>query len=79
MILLQQIAKALAAKKNHALPDEFFRDLLDEHFSREEADRQMETAIDWGRYAELFEYDAAGQRLFLPEEAEQVAEAGAAG
>jgi len=79
VILLQQIAKALAAKKNHALPDEFFRDLLDEHFSREEADRQMETAIDWGRYAELFDYDASGQRLFLPEEAEQAAEAGAAG
>ena len=39
-------------KPNHTLPDEFFDDLLDEHFSEEEAKAQLETAINWGRYAE---------------------------
>jgi NitT/TauT family transport system ATP-binding protein len=66
--LLQQIQKALARKTDHTMPDEFFRDILDEHFSQEEADRQMETAIDWGRYAEIFDYDAGTKRLFMPEE-----------
>ena len=65
--LLQKIGRALRAKADHALPDEFFRDLLDEHFTAEEADRQLHTAIDWGRYAELFEYDAKSGRLTLHE------------
>jgi hypothetical protein len=26
----------------------------------------METAIDWGRYGELFEYDADDEQLMLP-------------
>ncbi len=72
--LLQQISRALNSKKDHSLPDEFFRDVLDEHFSKEESDRQMETAIDWGRYAELFDYDAGQKRLFLPEESDVAAE-----
>jgi NitT/TauT family transport system ATP-binding protein len=46
---------------------DFFLDLLDEHFPHEEAERQLTTAVDWGRYAELFEYDASDRRLYLPE------------
>jgi len=46
---------------------EFFRDLLDEYYPREEVERQFATAMDWGRYAELFEYDAREDRLYLPE------------
>jgi NitT/TauT family transport system ATP-binding protein len=65
--LLQKIDRALRAKTDHALPDEFFGDLLDEHFTSEEADRQLQTAIEWGRYAELFEYDAKSGRLTLHE------------
>jgi NitT/TauT family transport system ATP-binding protein len=65
--LLQQISKALGAKSDGAMPDDFFYDVLDEHFSDEEAQRQLETAIHWGRYAELFDYDANTGRLFLTE------------
>ena len=32
------------------------------------AQRQFETAIDWGRYAKLFEYDADEEIIQLPEE-----------
>ena len=46
---------------------EFFRDLLDEYFTEAELQRQLETAISWGRYAELFDYDADQKRFFLPE------------
>src|SRR4029450_1777958 len=28
--------------------------------------RQFETAVDWGRYAELFEYEASERRLSIP-------------
>jgi NitT/TauT family transport system ATP-binding protein len=43
--------------------EEFFHDVLDEQFSEEETLRQLETAISWGRYAELFDFDA-GRRRF---------------
>src|SRR6266852_6162507 len=65
--LLRQMEQALKAKSNRTLQDEFFRDLLDEHFSGDEARRQLETAIQWGRYAEIFDYDAATGRLTLTE------------
>jgi ABC nitrate/sulfonate/bicarbonate family transporter, ATPase subunit. len=42
--------------------------VLDEHFPADEAQRQLETAMEWGRYAELFEYDADKNRLRLPDE-----------
>lgn len=43
----------------------FFRDLLSHHYTSEQAERQLETATDWGRYAELYGYhaDAAEYRL----------------
>src|SRR5208283_555760 len=62
--LLRQITKALSSKSDHRLPDEFFHDILDEHFSEDETVKQLETAINWGRYAELFDHDAEGERFF---------------
>jgi len=65
--LLRQMEQSLKAKSNRTLPAEFFQDLLDEHFSEEEARRQLETAIQWGRYAEIFDFDAASGKLTLTE------------
>jgi NitT/TauT family transport system ATP-binding protein len=65
--ILRQMEQALKAKANRTLPAEFFQDLLDEHFSEDESQRQLETAIQWGRYAELFDYDAASGKLTLTE------------
>jgi NitT/TauT family transport system ATP-binding protein len=65
--LLRQMEQSLKAKADRTLPAEFFQDLLDEHFSQDEASRQLETAIQWGRYAELFDYDAASGKLTLTE------------
>ena len=61
--LLQQMISALQAKADGTMPLEFFHDLLDEHFSDDEARRQLDTAIHWGRYAELFDYDSVTGRL----------------
>lgn len=66
--LIRQITRALESKSNHTLPDEFFHDTLDEHFSEEETIQQLQTAINWGRYAGLFDYDSASAKFYIPEE-----------
>jgi len=65
--LIQQIRNALERKSDRAVPLEFFRDVLDEHLPAEEAQRQIETVLNWGRYAEIFTYDSATDRLLLDE------------
>jgi NitT/TauT family transport system ATP-binding protein len=34
-------------------------------FSPQEARNQLDTAIDWGRYAELYDYDSDDEELTL--------------
>ena len=63
--LFRQIDSALRAKSDHAIPLEFFRDILEEHFSEKEVKRQLETVLNWGRYAEIFDYDRDSDRLIL--------------
>jgi NitT/TauT family transport system ATP-binding protein len=63
--LIQQMHAALQSKKDHQMELEFFRDLLREHFSKDEAARQIETALNWGRYADLFTFDAESDRWSL--------------
>lgn len=65
--LLRQMEQSLKAKTDRTLPAEFFEDLLDEHFSEVESRRQLETALQWGRYAEIFDFDAASGKLTLTE------------
>ncbi|MBN9630758.1 MAG: nitrate/sulfonate/bicarbonate ABC transporter ATP-binding protein [Actinobacteria bacterium] len=36
------------------------------YYGTDDAQRQLDTAIDWGRYGELFEFDADSGRLLLP-------------
>jgi NitT/TauT family transport system ATP-binding protein len=68
VLLLRQIVRAVDTKSDHSVPEEFFHDLLDEQFTEEVTLRQLETAINWGRYAELFDFDAARRRFILPEQ-----------
>jgi len=68
--ILRLIENTLHAKRDHAIGEEFFRDILDEHFSSDEVERQFETALNWGRYAEIFDYDSESGRLFHREEAD---------
>jgi NitT/TauT family transport system ATP-binding protein len=63
--LLQQMKTTLESKSDHAMPLEFFRDVLDEYFPVEEMKQQIDTALNWGRYAEIFEYDSENDRLQL--------------
>ena len=61
--ILKQMDSILKRKSDHAMADEFFNDILDEHFAEEEVQRQFETATNWGRYAEIFDYDRTTGRL----------------
>jgi NitT/TauT family transport system ATP-binding protein len=65
VLLLRQISRALANKTDHSVSEEFFLDMLDEQFSEDECERQLATAINWGRYAELFDWDDARRRFTL--------------
>ena len=57
--------RTLRMKSDHTIEEEFFHDMLDEHFTEEEVQRQLETALNWGRYAEIFDYDSDTGRLVL--------------
>lgn len=70
--ILRHIVHSLEDAPGHSLPEEFFLSLLEKHFNKEEAQAQLETAINWGRYAELFAFneDRGMFRLEEPEPAE---------
>src|SRR5579875_1006447 len=70
--ILRQIVQDLESAPGHTLPEEFFLSILEKHFSKEEAKAQLQTAINWGRYAELFSFneDRGMFRLEEPEPAE---------
>jgi NitT/TauT family transport system ATP-binding protein len=65
--ILKQIDSILKRKSDHAISDEFFHDILDEHFAEDEVQRQFDTAMNWGRYAEIFDYDRDTGRLVQTE------------
>jgi len=67
VMILQQIDSILHAKTDHAISEEFFYDILDEHFTQDEVERQFDTAMNWGRYAEIFDFDRESHRLVLAE------------
>jgi len=64
--VLSSIVHTLQEKENRAMRSDFFLGIWDDYFPLEEAERQLATAVDWGRYGELFEYDALEGRLYLP-------------
>jgi len=72
--ILRQIVRALEGAPGHTLPEEYFLSLLEERFDEDEAQEQLETAINWGRYAELFAFQEARGvfRLEDPETAETI-------
>ena len=65
--ILKQIDSVLKRKSDHSIADEFFHDILDEYFAEDEVQRQFETAMNWGRYAEIFDYDREHGRLIQTE------------
>lgn len=54
--MLNQIVEDLRKAPDHIVPEERYLEQLKQHFSEDEAWSQLETVIDWGRYAEVFSY-----------------------
>jgi NitT/TauT family transport system ATP-binding protein len=63
--LVRAIVRALESTQDGTLSERFFLDLLGRGFTEDEARAQLDTAIDWGRYGELFEYAADSEQLVL--------------
>ena len=63
--LVRAIVRGLETTADGTLKERFFLDLLRRGFSEEEARAQLDTAIDWGRYGELFDFDAITGDLAL--------------
>ncbi|MFC7755693.1 AAA-associated domain-containing protein [Tsukamurella soli] len=63
--LVRTILKALQTSNDGSLRLGFFLDLLRRGFALEDAERQMRIAIDWGRYAELYDYDSDDDKVRL--------------
>jgi NitT/TauT family transport system ATP-binding protein len=55
--LVRTICRALGSSADGNLRAGFFLDLLRRGFGPDDARRQLDTAVDWGRYGELFDYD----------------------
>jgi NitT/TauT family transport system ATP-binding protein len=66
--LLRHIVRELEDDPTHTTDAAGILEDLEHSFSGEEARRQFETVVDWGRYAELFTYDHTDGEFRLDEE-----------
>ncbi len=66
--MVRTMHEVLLSTKGKPVHEDFILDILDENYSDEEARNQFETALNWGRYAGLLEYDSDEKTLQLHEE-----------
>jgi NitT/TauT family transport system ATP-binding protein len=66
--LVQRIVGELQSSPSHSFREDALLEQLQQYFSEPEARRQLDTAIDWGRYGELFAYDDDTGELYLEDE-----------
>jgi NitT/TauT family transport system ATP-binding protein len=63
--LAAHIRRILDERPGHQAPAARFLRELEDHLSEEEAERVLDTVINWGRHAELFAYDYNNEVLNL--------------
>jgi NitT/TauT family transport system ATP-binding protein len=66
--LVRTIYRSLRRSMDDALPAGFFTDILRTSFGEEGAARQLDVAVNWGRYAELYDYDAVRREIMREEQ-----------
>lgn len=64
--VIAMIVAALDRSPRHTVRGGYFLDLLGNHYGTKVSEAQLDAAIDWGRYADLFEYDDNRDELTLP-------------
>jgi len=69
--LAKYICESLEQKSNEKRSYPYFHKQLLDHFTEDEATRVLDTVIEWGRYAEIFAFDAGANQLSL-EEADRI-------
>jgi NitT/TauT family transport system ATP-binding protein len=63
--LAAHIRRVLDERPGHRAPAARFLRELEDHLSEEEAERVLDTVINWGRHGEIFAYDADTEVLSL--------------
>lgn len=63
--LVRTVIQALRSSADGRLRGGFFLDLLARGFGTADAERQFSTAVDWGRYGEIFDYDSDSDQVSL--------------
>lgn len=65
--MMATAVNVLHSKANKTMNREFFIEILNQHYNVEESEKQLDVLIDWGRYADLFDYDEEVRQLFIEE------------
>ena len=65
MPLASHIVNELKTHHSGRVAKNFFLHELEGHFTEQEAQRVLDTLIDWARYAEILHYDANSGLLSL--------------
>lgn len=63
--VFKEIVSELEASRDHHLSRSFLLEKFETRFSPEESERQLQTVIDWGRYAELVGYNPETEEMYL--------------
>ncbi|MFD2678800.1 nitrate/sulfonate/bicarbonate ABC transporter ATP-binding protein [Camelimonas lactis] len=63
--LVRMIRQELEQRTDHRVPAARFRAELEDAMSESYADQTLNTAVSWGRYAELFSYDEQTEQFSL--------------
>lgn len=63
--IFKWLMKMLRAAERKQLEWDVVQKALELEFHEEEAERQLETAINWGRYAEMLAYDDSSEVMYL--------------
>lgn len=65
--LVATIVRTLGKSKSHRIGAGFFRDALNRRYNGSYAQAQLDVAVDWGRYSELYTFDADRDEFILDE------------
>jgi NitT/TauT family transport system ATP-binding protein len=64
--LAAHIHRVLEEREDHQAPRLRFETELEDHLTRQDAERTLRVVTGWGRYAELFSYDDRTRRFAVP-------------
>lgn len=70
--LVRWLMNMLQRAEKHTLKWDIVQMALELEFPADEAEKQLDTLIHWGRYAELFAYDDGSEQIYLEAASEKV-------